>query len=797
MKQEYESEENDIFQNINIIRLLKSAMHFWYIFAITITIALSSAFIYNRYATIIYNGSTTILLKEKEYSSQMQLELTEGFGLSSEMNNLENQKYIYSSPKIVERAIKNLDFFISYKRIGRIKDVPVFGRQVPIKINIDTLHDQTIDGKFIVKIDNIDGGSIRLKGESVWKYNYTTSEFTNDLAIENVDTTFSFKFGQKIESPLFAFEIERKTANTEFLMANELEFYFNTKEDLIARWRSSLFISLPKESGTVATVSAVSNNRYQLIAFLHGMNYAIENYNLEKKNEKATRTLKFIENQLLQTTDSLNKASEKLIEFRKRNNFAGRTLYADNLQKTYFNKEEELQTLKLQRDYYSNIRKSVNDKASLQDYFILGSTETTNPLIARTTQQLLEAQQELETMKYEKDSNPYKLKVAQSEKLLRSNLDALTKQAIERLDIKISDSEQLLKKMNVTADGLPNIEAEYTDLERSYKIFDAIYTFLLQKQSENEIAKASNTSDCEVLEEPGKAYIVSPKTQRNYAVALAAGVALPVLFVFLLEFINHNIRTSEDLQKLVPDIPLLGIIPRSSYNDDLICYNEPSRITSEAFRSLRVKLRFMARTEETGTSKTIMFSSCNSGEGKTYCAINTASVFALTGKRCLIMNFDLRCPRLESAIGITHRHVGIADYLANLATAEEITIKTELKNLSIMSSGTIPPNPAELIASDLTAKLMDYAKQNFDIIIIDTAPIGQISDCRLLEPYCDSFIFVVLANKTEYKHLLYTMATLKQENVKSLGFLFNGASASEKGYGNYGYYNRDCKYLKV
>ena len=132
-----------------------------------------------------------------------------------------------------------------------------------------------------------------------------------------------------------------------------------------------------------------------------------------------------------------------------------------------------------------------------------------------------------------------------------------------------------------------------------------------------------------------------------------------------------------------------------------------------------------------------------------------------------------------------------------LFRSEEITIKTELKNLSIMSSGTIPPNPAELIASDLTAKLMDYAKQNFDIIIIDTAPIGQISDCRLLEPYCDSFIFVVHANKTEYKHLLYTMATLKQENVKSLGFLFNGASASEKGYGNYGYYNRDCKYLKV
>lgn len=798
MKRKNTSKDSGNSQNyqIDVTMLLRSALRHWYWFVISPLILMSGAFVYNKYAERVYSCTSTILLKGQEYTSQMQMELTEGFGLSQAMTNINNQLYIYSSPKIVSNALAGLDFTVSYRNVGTLDGHSIYGRQVPIDVEMDTTQAQLTFATFRLETESAQGGSIRVQSEAAWRYDFAARAYADHMPITDLDTTVQFRFGVPVRCPMFAFTVYPKPGRTTAeLRERTIDFWFNTPEQLVAQWRGRLSLSLADKEGTVAYISAVGHNQEQLVKFLSAVNRAIEQYNIDQKNLKASRTLQFIELQMNQINDSLIEAQNRLNEFRKRNNLAGRTLYADNVQKRYFENEDEIKKLTLLRNYYEHIRSNTGNNADLENYFALSDPDIVSPIISQQIQQLITVQQQLRSVADQTEQNPYRQQLYQDEHLLRSNLETILSQAISRINLRIEECRQIAAELNSLISKLPDVESEYSDLERDFKILDATYTFLLQKQSENQIAKASNTSDCEVLEEPHGVSVVAPQSERIYSTALALSLALPAAILFLLEYFNSKIRTADELMKTVPDVPLLAVVPQSSSTEELICIKEPQRVTSEAFRGLRVKLQFMNSTTD-AACKTIMFSSCNSGEGKTYCAANTASVFALTGKRTLIMNFDLRCPRMEASIGISPT-CGIADYLADLADVESIIVPSGVNpNLFVAPAGSIPPNPAELIASVRTKELMDYAHKNFDIIIVDTAPVGQVSDCRMLETFCDSFVFVTYCGRTEYSHIQHIIESLKQENVKSLGLLFNGQPASERSYGNYGYYNRDSKYLK-
>ena len=777
-------QEEALTSNVDYVRLLKLCLKYWWVFALSIIMCLGAVFIYNRYSTRLYKVGTVILLKESDKPASMN-ELTEGFGLSKEINNIENQKFIYSSPKNVSAALANLDFEITYFSIGKITDTEIY-RNKPLIVEYDSTHYQPYGATFIVSYKSEDQVEMRVFGKEIYCYNYQTNSFS-DVYYENIDTTFVVRLGEPIKSRMYSFRIVKNTAEPlADALRNDIKFYFNTHDNLLAEWRSCLTVVTDQEGGTIAHVSAVGTDRHKLADFLRAMNEAALQYNLNKKNETALRTLNFLNLQLKQTADSLRIAQEKLRQFKEKYNFASNEQYSSNLQRSYFDKEKELQELMLEYEYLKLINEKLQSGEELEDYLAASSDSRNNSLINRQLQDLIIAQQTLVALKNQNDNNPYKKQIIDNAEMLRNNLKVLVAQSIDIYQKNIETTRKKINDMISEADRLPKLETEYLDLKRNYKIQDDVYTFLLQKESEAQIAKASNVTDNDILQEPTYISQISPNVRKNYTFGFALGLLLPLSFFFFRELINNKIRTTKELKRTIPDITILGTVPQGPKDiGDTPAITDPQSAISESFRTLRAKLNFINAEKK---KKTLLFSSCNAGEGKTFCSLNMGITFALTGQKCLILNYDLRRPRIEKALGIEHAKV-ITDYLVGAATIDDILIETKQSNLWIAPAGTIPPNPSELIASEASRQLIEQVKEKFDIIIIDTAPIGYVADCRVLEPQCDVFVFVVKAYNCEYQHLRDTIETIKDEKVNSLYFLFNGEihHRNRKYYNKYGY----------
>lgn len=780
-----EEEEDGVLSNIDYMRLLRNALKNWWVIFLSVGISLAVSLAYNNYAQRIYKATTVILLKDNS-KTQGFTDLTEGFGLSQEMSNIENQRYIYTSPKNVARAIDRLDFEITYTNIGRIKNEEVYGAQQVIRIDFDTTHCQPIGAIF--EIEHHEGNYIKLhiKGDEIYGYDYMIGDYTNYYA-ENVDTTFIIEIGEKITNRMFSFAIMPYDYIKKEDLERKIRFNFNTRQSLISKWRNSLSVSINEEGGTVAFISAIGTNRNKTLAFLNAMNEASMYFNLDKKNQTATRTLSFLKTQLASIADSLKKAQQKLLDFRQRNNFASNPQHLTNLHSNYYAKEKELETAMLEYEYLKMIQNKLKTGETIEDFFI-ASVGSQNVLVQRQLQELIALQQELNNIKTQNDNNPYKKRIVEQEDMLRKNMLVMIEQNMQIQEKLIATINNSMQKMTNKVGEIPTIESEYANLERNYKIQDAVYTFLLEKESETLIAKASNVCDNDILQEPTYDGKIAPIEKKNNTMALAIGFLLPAAILFLQELLNNKVRSLKELRRTCPNTTILGIVPQdhSEPHSDLPTINDPLSITSECFRTLRAKLNFIVADNG---HKLILLSSCNPGEGKTYCVVNLAVNFALSGLKCAIINYDLRRPRLEKALNLPRGHKGITDYLVFNAEMDEIIQKTDIDNLFCITSGSIPPNPTELISTKKNKELIDEMKNRFDMILIDTAPVGCVADCRTLMPYADAFLFIVRANHTEYKHLKTTLDSLNiTDNKPSLSLLFNGASTNDNETKHYGSY---------
>ncbi|MCQ2229327.1 MAG: polysaccharide biosynthesis tyrosine autokinase [Bacteroidales bacterium] len=775
------ADSTGLLDNMDYERMLKNMLRYWWVFVLSFGIAVVAAHFYNKTLVPVYRAGMTVLLKDSRGGASY--ELTEGFGLSSEQKNLENQRHIYSSSKMIGQAVKNRHFEVSYYNVGRFCDIEMYGREVPFFVQYDTLHSQPIGAIFDVEYYSDDAVKMHVYGGGISGYDYTTSGYTSYYA-SGVDTTMIVKLGQKYENDMYSFTLVPYGVFNKGRLSGCVRFYFNTTQSIVGMWSGALGFSIDSEGGTVAHISVVGTNMQKMVSFLWGLNDASVKYSLEQKNEAATRTLSFIKEQLRQTSDSLTSVSNRLKSFKVRNGYIGRKSYADKIDERYMDYDNQIQELMLKRSNLAVIKEKLDKGgADIEEYFPMASLNE-NGLISKQLMELIAIQKTLNSMKSEYDVNPYKKATIEEKEYLENNINVLIGQTIEAYDQQIAELKKHLVRMSAQSDKLPDMETELQNIEREYNIQDAVYTFLLQKESETLIAKASNTADNDILQDPCGQGQIGPNTHKNTTTAMAIGLMLPAAVFFLIEFLNKKVRSLKELKKTVPGISVMGVLPQTDNCGDMPCVDMPQAPISESFRTLRAKLRFVATDKE---KKTFVISSSNAGEGKTFCAINIAANFALSGKRCLLMNYDLRRPRAEKALGVDVNN-GITDYLVGNCSVDDIIVHTKEDGFDVMPSGAIPPNPSELIASEKNKELINMMKEAYDIVIIDTAPIGCVADGRLLEQEADAFLFVVRSGVTEYGHLRETIESLKEEEVKSLCLLFNGASHSRREYSRYGSY---------
>ncbi|MBS2098526.1 polysaccharide biosynthesis tyrosine autokinase [Carboxylicivirga linearis] len=771
--------------NFDTKRFLFDLLHFWWLFAITIPIALATVFLIHRWTLPTYRASISLLIEERGEKMPTG-NMMEGFGLTPGQQNMENQMAILTSWDVVKETVDQLDFHLSYFISGRVKHTEMYGSGEPFKVVFDSLHNQILNTPIHIEIINQDQYRLKLNTESASTYNYRLNTSGINLSSINIEQTY--RFGEVVDANWGRFKIENTKGTT--ASNQEMYFVFNHPNNIAAHYKSRLRTYRANESSSIIRVSVTGKNNQKNITFLNQLAKVFIANNLEQKNQIATNTIAFIEEQLGVISDSLFLTGSQLSQFRTDNRIQSVSAKAEYLFNGLQDIEQQLAQHEITKRYYNYLKNYFSDNITGNDVIAPAQYDIENNLLAEQIRQIMELNSQRLRLTYSEDQNLFnrdietQINIATQTliKTINSQLDVLN-ETIARLQATKSKNEQELYT-------LPETERKLLGIERKFELSNEVYTFLLRKRSESQIQKASNTPDHQILEAAQGNGIIAPNISSNRKNAFLLGLILPLAFVGLRQLLNNKILAEEDINKIT-DIPVIGQVLHNTKEESNVIQHHPKSVITESFRRVRTRLDYLTQDIP---CPVVSVSSSIPGEGKTFCALNIAAALAISGKKTAILGFDLRKPGLNKLVD-TKGKTGLSHYLIGKASYDEIKIPHQQENLTIIPSGDIPPNPSELISSEKTQTLMDELKKEFDIIIMDTPPMGIVSDPFLLARHADSLIFLVRQNHSIKKITEQTLKNISDEGIKNVGILMNDLNM-KKGYG-YGYnyrYNYGYRY---
>jgi capsular exopolysaccharide synthesis family protein len=424
--------------------------------------------------------------------------------------------------------------------------------------------------------------------------------------------------------------------------------------------------------------------------------------------------------------------------------------------------------------------------AGIEDPNIVSSV---SKLIALSTERSAMAY----TVKNDKVYRDFDNQMEAVKQVLLQNI-ASAKEAI-RYDLSLVN--QNINRMEASISQLPEDQQALLKIKRKYDLNDNIYNTFLQKRSEANIVKASNVSDIQFID-PAKDVgggLLGPKTSINYILAAFLGLLLPLCFAFAITFFDTSVHNTNDVIQLT-QIPIIGNIGQYRGSSNLAVFEKPKSAIAESFRSVRSALQFLYKNKNLQGAKTLMVTSSISGEGKSFCATNIATVFALSEKKTVIVGLDLRKPKIFYDFNLSNT-VGVVNYLIGQHSIESIIQNTHIPFLDVVTSGPIPPNPSELILGENLKLLLDDLKSRYDYVILDTPPIGLVSDALSFASMCDATIFVVRQNVTKKDMISIVNEKNTNGELQNVSLVLNGFSNKIKhgyGYKDYsnGYYEEDA-----
>ena len=562
---------------------------------------------------------------------------------------------------------------------------------------------------------------------------------------------------------------------------------FDDFNQVVAAYKG-IDISADAKALSVVRLQLEGSNKKRLVEYLNVTVDMLRKNELNRKNLFAINTISFIDSTLVQMEDQIKDAEGELKEFRKGKNIfeleeGGGGVLTEKLSGYDVEKDELGRKVS-----YLNLLKSYLDKST--DYSKLPAPTVAgieDPNIISNVSKLIGLSTERSKMAYSVKSkgmfSDFDREMAAIKSVLLENI-ASSKAA---LNIDLSIVNKNIRLAEGQASLLPEQKQEHLKITRKYNLKDKIYSTFLEKRSEAEIVKASNISDINFLDRAKDVGggLRGPKTSVNYILALLFGFLIPLILVFIIALLDNNINGVEDIQKLTK-IPVIGVVGKKSTENNLAVFEKPKSPLAESFRAIRSSLQFLYKKQQKQGAKILMITSSVSGEGKTFCSLNLATVFALSEKKTVIVGLDLRKPRIFGDFNIDNI-TGVVNYLIGQKTVDDIIQPTHIPYLDVISSGPIPPNPSELLMGDAMAELIEELKLKYDYIILDTPPVGLVSDALELSRFCDATLYVTRQGFTKKGMLGVVNEKHKRGELHNISIVFNGYQNKAKyGYG-YGY----------
>lgn len=739
----------------------------WYWFVAATIVALFCARLYLGHTLPVYETSATILINEKESESfGDNKEILKGLGLPGGMQNLENQIMILKSRELTDRTLKELPFEIDYYFKTVRNQLPIYPA-MPIEV--------------------LSENSIPLPKNTEFSISFLGN---NKFYLESNSKYFSLQktasFGEIIEIASGSFRIESR--DTEWIKENgNQKLYFNifSRNNLINNYIGRIGVELISKGGSILKISLLGTNPAKDVDFINRHLDGFQSISLDKKNVEAERRIQFIDGQLVGVSDSLSMTENRLQQFRSTHKVMDLSAQGQAIIGQVTLLENEKARLSLEANYYDYLKDYLSKDVSSGLPIIPITMGITDPGLTRLVAELAELQGQL-AAKGAGEMNPLQRNLEQR---ARSTKDALreTLNGLQRANsLARSENQEQINKANSQASSLPVTERQLLGIERKFKLNDELYTFLLETRAEQQMQKASNRSDSEIIDRADErfSFPVSPDPTKIYSFGLFAGLLIPFLIIFL-KFVLNNTLKEEDISRM-SDIPVVGSIPHNDEKINTVVFESPNSSLAEAFRILRSRVQFLTKEE---VSPVILITSTMPEDGKTFTAVNLASVYSLLGKKTVLVGFDMRKPKIYNDFNLNNE-TGVSTWLIGKSNLEDIIQKTAFDNLYVISAGPIPPNPSELTALEKTKELIRLLKQRYDYIVIDSSPIGVVSDTFYLGSLADACLLVVRSNKTLKDMFEKTINEIEGSALNSVSIVINDIQSRDKQYGygeKYGY----------
>lgn len=748
--------------NIDYRRIFFRALRRWYFVVLSLAIALTLAFLRNRYAERIYPVNASIVIKESQETGGGG-ELLYNNALIQPYRNYYNELYIIRSYPLIQSVLEDVNFGVQFFREGNILTSELYNFPVTVSV-LNKEQMKRCSFNFQLLSDT----SFQLQPNQENPAAPEKFSLNDTILYQGLMAVFSLKPGTNARSEIHS----------------PVVFQYTAPEWITGGYVGRLGARWAEQGSGVIILSITGLNPQKEIAFLNGLIKRYQEHDLENKNAMATRTVEFISEQLGDISDSLQQVEGNLQRFKGENILTDLSSETNRVYTQMESVELERTEIIYRKNYYDYLTKYVSQDGNLDQVIMPSSVGLQDPVLSRFIEEMITIQMNLKlSVQAENNSNPLVRRQKERLEEIRRNVVELVRNQQATDKIREEFLDRRIRTLEDQLAGYPAAERRYVSIRRNYSLLENLYIFLLQKRAEASISKASSISDISIVNPPMAGGAISPRPAKNYTIAGLVGLAFPIGIFILLELLNTRIQSKEDVEKIT-SVPFIGGVGHKSSPDNKAVLASPKSAVSESFRALRSNLTYFLSDKQ---KIVVLITSSVSGEGKTFTTINLATVMALSGKRTLIVGADMRKPKLYGDFNLKN-DTGLSSYLAGLKSFDDVIQQTGEANMDLVSGGPVPPNPSELVLNERMHQFFNEAKRRYDFVIVDSPPLAIVADAFVLNDHVDHMIYVIRQDYTPKQFLKSLDEHYKSGRVKNISLLLNDIFKSGPGYGyNYGY----------
>ncbi|MDC8004582.1 polysaccharide biosynthesis tyrosine autokinase [Aureisphaera galaxeae] len=753
----------------------------WYLFALGVILAIAASLVYLRYSTTYYTSTATVIIKD-DTSGSNSGELAAFSELGSFLNRfgdnkIENELAVFRSKRIIKEAVKTLDLNVVYESIGTLKNTNLYEYK-PFEVRYLTFNDSVVSAR-------------------VPKLNFKIlSETSYEVWTESKSIERTQDFGEKVDLPfgdITVLPIFDRPEVFDHYVGKTISVMYRDIDRLASIYQKQIKVVNEIKNSNVVILSLQSPVPARAEDFIDELVFQYNKDAINDRGQVAKKTSDFIDSRLEIITRELDSVERNKEVFKSENRLTNIEAEAQlilqdasEFEKRRFDVNTQLELANTMIDYMES--SSSNDllpaNIGLSGDEVSRSVDNYNELILRRN----------ELLKTSTSKNPVVVNLNNQIEDIRSGILGSLKNTTNSLKISLRDLNFKEASINSKLSQVPTTEKIYRGIERQQTIKEQLYLFLLQQREKANISLAVTAPKAKVVDRAFTGNVpVSPNKSLIFLGAALAGLLLPFSFIYGRSILNNRVANRRDVEAMIPNASLIGEIPKLGKNDEQLIQVNDRSILAESFRILRTNLQylFINKLNNGKKANTVFVTSTIKGEGKTFVAFNLALTLALTGKKVALVGADIRNPQLQRYLPSESRsRKGITEYIIDPSlTLKDLAAQSSYnENLSIVLSGVIPPNPAELLMEHRTVEFFEEARDLFDYVVVDTAPSMLVTDTILINKLADVTLYVARASYTERKLLGFAKDAIEDGRLVNVATVLNNVSMINFGYGNkYGY----------